>query len=296
MASPFPSSIRRVGIIAPAGMADPHQLKAGITQLNNWGIEAVTAPRLQCGTAEKYLSASAADRADDLTALWLDPSVDLLLAVRGGYGCAHLLPLLDWEKLRTRNIPVVGYSDLTALHLSMLRHDAGTPIAGPMAIRMHTIDSYTIKAFHHILAAEPERVLTCPDGERQLEILSPGTAAGPLFAANLAVMATLCGTPWMPDLSGWILLVEDVGEPVYRLDRYLTQLAQSGILTGCRGLIFGGFSDCGEAAERQLLFRRIANEVTGPVLNGFPFGHTFPLASLRQGGNIRIEADGSVYL
>jgi len=294
MNSPFPSEIHQIGLVAPAGPARPELLDAGIEQLRQWNLKVIEGAHVRTGTAEKYLSASAAERAADLQQLWEQPEIDLILCVRGGFGSAHLLSLLDWERLRRRPVPVVGYSDITALHLAMIREQAGLPLAGPMAIRMHTIEDYTGEAFRHILSGEGPRRLTLPDGGNRLEVIRAGRVEAPVFAANLAVMATLLGTPWMPDLSGWILLVEDVGEPVYRLDRYLTQLEQSGVLNECAGLIFGRFSDCGEAAEREPLWRRLAANFSGPVLNGFPFGHTFPLASLRQGGLLRIEADGSV--
>lgn len=290
MTSPFPESVRRIALIAPAGVAAPEAVDQAVERLRAWKIEPVVMPHVRAGTQEKYLAAADHARAAELEEAWLDPAIDMLLCVRGGFGSAHLLPLLRWELLRRRAMPLIGYSDLTALHLAMLRHQAGIPIVGPMGIRLEQIatDPYTLNRFRRVLSGEAHEVIIRPDGN-QPEVLRPGTAAGSVFAANLAVIVTLCGTGWMPDLTGWILILEDIGEPVYRLDRYLTQLRQCGILDRCAGLVFGDFADCGDREERMVLFRRVAAGFAGPVLTDFPFGHTFPLCSLRQGQLMTID-------
>lgn len=290
--NPFPENIRRIALIAPAGVAKPEAIDDAVKQLCAWGIEPVVMPHVQAGTEEKYLASTDAHRATELEQAWLDPEIDLLLCVRGGFGCAHLLPRLHWDRLRSRQMPLVGYSDITALHLAMIRYRAGIAIAGPMAIRLPQIadDPYTSDNFRRVLHHAPAETVVRPDGA-PLELLNKGNVTGPVFAANLAVMVTLCGTGRMPDLSGWILLLEDIGEPVYRLDRYLTQLQQCGVLDQCAGLVFGSFTDCGDPAEQLVLFRRLAATFDGPVVTGFPFGHSFPLCSLRQGSRMTIAGN-----
>ena len=297
--NPFPPNIRKIAIVAPAGPEGPEAIDSGGRILNDWGIATVVMPHVFSGGAEKYLAASRSDRLADLQQCWQEPDIDLVMCSRGGFGTAHLLPDLPWPLLRSKAIPLVGYSDITALHLAMYGQGCGPLIAAPMCARLKDLvdDDYTFRYYARALQdrVTPEPVIL-PDGSRRLTILRPGTVSAPLLAVNLTVAVSLCGTPFMPDLRGHILLVEDVSEAVYRLDRVLTQLALCGVVEGLAGLVFGTFRDCGTAEEREVLFRRIAPMVPGPVLSGFPFGHTFPMAAIRQGRNAIINADGSLCL
>ncbi|MDD3118550.1 MAG: LD-carboxypeptidase [Victivallales bacterium] len=297
--NPFPPRIRTVAVVAPAGPAASEAVASGCRQLQAWGLDVKVMPHVFTGADESYLAAPAAARRCDLEQCWREPDIDLVLCARGGFGTAHLLPHLDWTLLRSRPLPLIGYSDITALQLAMYRHRCGPLLAAPMCGRLGDLaaDDYTCYYYARALADQVTAEPVClPGGGDRMTVLQEGTAAGPLLAVNLAVAATLCGTPFMPDLSGHILLVEDVGEAVYRLDRFLTQLAQCGVLGGLAGLVFGSFRDCGTAPERERLFRRIGAAVSGPVLTGFPFGHTFPLAAVRQGRRAVIEADGRIRL
>ena len=208
-----------------------------------------------------YLSADAEARASDLTDLWLDPKIDLLLAVRGGFGSAHLLPLLDWRMLKNRpELPLAGFSDITALHWAMEKAGAGRPIAGPMLGKLAESAASPYTAKFHALAFR--------------------SGAYEPLVGNLSVAATLCGTPFLPDAAGRILILEDLNEPAYKLDRCLTMLEQNGLFECCAGVIFGQFTDCADEAELRKLFRRFAAKVNGPVIANFPFGHILPMATL----------------
>jgi muramoyltetrapeptide carboxypeptidase len=127
-----------------------------------------------------------------------------------------------------------------------------------------------------------------------ISILKEGKAKGPATPVNLATMVSLIGSDFMPDLAGSVLLLEDISEPVYKLDRYLSQLRFSGILSGISGLIFGGFKDCGKAKGRERLFKETAQYVNGPVISGFPFGHSLPFAAIKCGSDIEVKRNGDI--
>ena len=271
-----------IGIIAPAGKLKPDKFDTGIAFLRAFGKQLKFGGHVNGPSPADYLSAGAEERAEDLSSLWFDPEIDLLLAVRGGFGSAHLLPLLDWQALKTRpEIPLAGFSDITALHWAMERFGAGRPIAGPMLGKLaeSAASAYTARYNRLAFDAEPYEINPAPEYGGYLP-LKPGTASGLPLVGNLTVAATLCGTPYLPDVSGRILILEDLNEPLYKLDRSLTMLEQNGIFERCAGVLFGQFSDCASQPELHTLLRRSAVCVIGPVIAFFPFGHTLPIATI----------------
>ncbi len=294
--SPFPPGIRTLGLFAPAGVPEPERLARGLDRLRSWGLELVypgaNDPR------ERFLAGTDALRAERLHELLADPRIDALLAVRGGYGCARLLDRLDWDLLRERDLPLIGYSDLTALHLAAYGHGYRRGIFGPMVASDLGREPATaeeeealagsLASFQAVLNGEPQ---TFPG----LACLRPGEAAGPLMPANLSVLASLVGTPHQPDLSGAILVIEDVNEAAYRIDRYLRQLDQGGILGRLAGLVYGQFSKTEDAEWLPGVLADYAGRIAGPVAAGLEFGHAFPSASLPAGrpGRLVASATGS---
>lgn len=271
-----------IGIAAPAGKLRAELFDTGSAFLRAAGKELKFGAHVNGPSPVPYLSADAEDRAADLARLWLDPEVELLLAVRGGFGAAHLLPLLDWDALKTRpELPLAGYSDITALHWAMEKFGAGRPIAGPMLGKLAECVGSPYSSRYHLKAFLPERyeIEAAPEYGSIVELRS-GSATGLPLVGNLTVAASLCGTPYLPDATGRILILEDLNEPIYKLDRGLTTLEQSGVLARCAGVIFGQFSECASPRELLELFRRFAAKVNGPVLMNFPFGHTFPMVTL----------------
>ena len=286
-----------IGIIAPAGKLKPDKFDTGVAFLRAAGKQLKFGSHVNGPSPVAYLAAGAEERAEDLSALWFDPEVELLLAVRGGFGSAHLLPLLDWQALKSRaDLPLAGFSDITALHWAMERFGAGRPIAGPMLGKLAESSASSFTARFHALAFSPDsyEIEPAPEYGRH-QLLRPGDAVGLPLVGNLTVAATLCGTPYLPDVSGRILILEDLNEPLYKLDRALTMLEQNGIFARCAGVLFGQFSDCAPLPELYALLRRTAEQVNGPVLANFPFGHTLPIATIDfhrrisiSGGRVRV--------
>jgi len=260
------------GIVSPAGPTPPEVFDAGVAGLEKlgFGVKVFPHARGNCG----YLSAPAEVRLADLVSAWNDPDVDALLCSRGGFGSAHLLPLLDWRGLKERDLPLLGFSDITALHLAMDKRGVGRPVAAPMLKFIPKLDAGSLAAFCRVLKRE--------DGEFDgVKTLTEGAFSGRPLAGNLTVMASLLGTPYFPDPRGRVLVLEEVDEPLYRIDRLLTQLEQTGVLSACAGVVFGKFTggDLSETELRELLFRAV-KRAGKPAVTGYPFGHELPFHAI----------------
>ena len=299
MNNPFPLHVKTIGIAAPASGADRSRYEASRKLLDSFGICIIEGKYLfetPAPDTPAYLSASDDARAEDLNSMIRNPEIDLILCLRGGYGSMRLLEKLDWDTLRQRDLPVVGFSDITALHLAMRSRAAGIPVAGQMAARLAEAlaDETTRLSFRRALSTAFHGKFAAGNPV-PLTVLKDGSAHGPLIPVNLTLLTSLCGTPWLPDLSGALLVLEDIGEPVRKLDRHLTQLALAGIPQRIAGLVFAQFTDCGDAAERLNLFRNFAGTVRGPVLSGLPFGHDLPSFSFVYGERAEIRG-GNFYV
>lgn len=291
MNNPFPDSVTTIGIAAPSSAADRGQYEASLELLRSSGIRTVEGGHLFTpSAAPPYLSAPDDARADDLNDLIRNPEIDLILCLRGGYGSMRILDRIDWKTLRERNLPVIGFSDVTALHLAMFARNAGLPVAGQMAAALARSmqNSVTFHSYRRALHTALHGKTTLTE-QYTLPELRPGTVVGSLVPVNLTLLAALCGTPYLPDLAGKILIVEDIGEPVRKLDRHLTQLRLAGIPQKLAGLVFAQFSDCGDEPQRMCLFRDFARSVPGPVLAGLPFGHELPSLSFVYGEHAEIR-------
>ena len=289
---PFPDTIRKIGICTPSKLVEPEQIAVAAALLEKWGIAYTLAPDALTPGEEDYFAADAEKRAAGFNALLRDESIDLILCSRGGYGAAYLLPLIDWDLLKKRNLPVVGYSDVTALHLAMLARSAGKPVAARMAAHLPDIaaDPFSCESMRHALAGTPEKTA-------QLTPVIPSvisSVTGNFVPANLTVLASLCGSEWLPDWSGKILAPEDIDEEPRKIDRMLLQLELAGIFDSVAAVVFAGFSgDCGTPEERKRIFRRFADRHPDtPFFEGLTFGHALPSLSFAVGKSVTIRNDG----
>lgn len=231
-----------------------------------------------------YLAGTDAYRVSDLNGALGDPAIDGIWCVRGGYGVLRLLEMIDFDALRRTPKPVVGFSDITALHAAIGIKSGVISYHGPTA--RGTLSTFS--------KASLQRAVTCgvdsAGATEQAEVLVGGTARGHLAGGNLAVLTALAGTSFFPDLEGSILVLEDVSEPVYRIDRMLSHLRLTGALSGIAGLVFGAFTERGEADDSAPLarvLRETAEAIGVPCLAGAPIGHiedqwTLPLGALAE--------------
>lgn len=264
----------RVALVAPASSFPAEEVTAGVAELARLGLEAVYDESIF--ERERFVAGSAQVRAKAIQNAWADPSIGALIAMRGGYGSAQLLPLLDPSVLRAARKALIGYSDLTAL-LTFYQRNGLNAIHGPMVERRLSKGpaAYDEESFRRVMMS-PE-----PAGELRpatLETLRAGRAAGTLTGGTLTQLAASLGTPWAFEAApGCVLFIEDIGERPYRIHRMLTQLAQAGVFTRAVAVVFGEFPGCdepgGDPAIRDVL-RDFTYDFNGPVLFGFPSGHT----------------------
>jgi muramoyltetrapeptide carboxypeptidase len=264
----------RITLVAPASPFKREELDAGVAELAALGYEAVYDDRVFA--RERFLAGDALLRAASLMDAWRDPTVRAVVAIRGGYGSAQMLPLLDSGVMRDAAKIFVGYSDTTALLTYHLNHGLAC-VHGPMVERRLAAGE---RGYHRdsflraVTVAEPAGELA-PDG---LETMRMGEASGTVVGGTLTQLVASLGTPWSPDFpEGCVLFLEDVSERPFRIHRMLTQLAQAGVLGRAAGLVFGEMPSCdepgGDPAIRDVI-SDFVRDFHGPVVFGFPSGHT----------------------
>lgn len=270
----------RVAVVAPGGALEPARLEAGLSLLREWELEPVLGPHLFA--RRRWLAGSPEERAADLTwALGAD-GLDAVWFARGGSGTADVLPRLPWERLPDR--PVLGFSDATAL-LVALAARGRTAIHGPVLTSLANADPLTLAATRDLVREGRAPRLTA----RHLS--GPASLRpGPLVGGNLTVLASLAGTPWALRAAGVVLLLEDVDEAPYRLERSLAQLIAAGSLEGVRGVVWGELLRCGEdpGPVLEMIAERLA-PLGVPVLCDLPVGHGPRNLPFVHGAGVRWE-------
>jgi muramoyltetrapeptide carboxypeptidase len=278
-----------IGVVAPASGCAAEELEAGLAELRRLGFEPLHTGAV---TAQDLFSAGTAlARARDFTAAWTDPSVAALVALRGGYGSAQLLPHLDGEAMRESPKLFIGYSDTTALHTWLTCHLGIPTLHGPMLERRLSrgAEGYDVGSLMALVRGGAGLELPCEAGV----VVRAGEAGGPLFGGTLTQLCASLGTPFSftpPD--GCLLFMEDVNERPYRIHRMLTQLDQAGVFRRARGIVFGEMRGCHEPGGRLTALDAIRHATAGfigPVFCGFPSGHTSgPVVTLPLGTRARM--------
>lgn len=300
-----------IAVVTPAGFCQPEAYRAGVDILASrykivHGREAPTSPLSRL----PYLAAEDHERASQLNRALRDPAVEAVVFARGGYGCVRMVSQLDHQVLTRRRLPLVGFSDITAIHAWAAGHQIAT-VHGPVVSQLSRLPARHLRALFELL--EGRRMPRC----QGLEPLVPGRASGLLWGGNLSVIASLCGTPLMPDLTGRVLLLEEVSEAPYRLDRLLTQLRQAGVLRQVAGIVVGELLQPGtkpaspsrastettaatesEAAAHQVDYNPVVRTLLAdrlgdlgvPVALGAPVGHGEQNLALPLGLQTRLDA------
>ena len=288
---PALTSGARIAIVSPASSFDRVEFDLGVAELRRLGYEPVYDDSVF--ETAMFTSGSAAVRAAAFKRWWDDPEIAALLAVRGGYGSVQLLPELETWYPQRRPKLFIGYSDNTSL-LSWLNCQCGiTALFGPMieGRLARGAEGYDQMSFVLLAQGKGEGFELRPPG---LSIIKQGDAAGLLFGGTLTQLAASMGTPYAFDPPvDHILFIEDVSERPYRLDRMLTQLRLGGVLARARALIFGEMRGCDEASGKPRacdVAAAFAADVPGPVIFGFPAGHsTGPCWTLPLGVRVRVK-------
>lgn len=279
----------RVALVSPSGpLRSPEELDTATSQARALGWEPVVGTNVMARRG--YLAGSDEERLWDLNGALADDGVDGIWCVRGGYGAMRLLGRLNVDALRRRPKTIIGYSDITALHCALGLHANVVTFHGPTARSLLTDFSR-----HSLVRAVVDQREPCgpaPDAR----VLRGGRVQGRLVGGNLSILTALAGTPYAPDYTGAILVLEDVGEEIYRIDRMLRQLALSGALARVAGIVFGHFTGGtppGDSSSLTLdaVLAEIAEIAGVPAICGAPIGHIDDQWTVPLGAMAELDAD-----
>lgn len=285
----FPHPLKEndtVALLAPASpFAEKSLLETSVCALEKMGLRPVVFESAASG-GKGYLSASDEVRARDLMRAFTDDTVRAVFCTRGGYGCMRILPLLDYEVLKEHPKPLIGLSDITALHLAFYKKASLSSLHAPMPFRYPALPEAATKRLYSVLFDCGEANYTQSDG---LFPVHPGNVTAPMIGGNLTLVTSLLSSEFLPTLSEHVLFLEEVGEEEYRIDRLLTTLSLAGVFKRVRGVVFGGFTDCGrEERIRAILADCVPKGV--PTLGGFPAGHLQNNHAFFQGQTVTLDS------
>jgi muramoyltetrapeptide carboxypeptidase len=262
----------RVAVVSPSGPVRIERLDAGLAVLASWGLDVRVGDHAR-GRHERfgYLAADDAARAEDLTRAWRDPDVSAVFCARGGYGSQRMVDLLDWTSLAAARPKVlVGFSDVTALHQAFASRLGLSTVHGPVVTSLAAGDDDSREHLRSMLFDPVPGTSLTPV---PLRSLVAGRAEGGLVGGNLALLAAEAGSPNAWPAAESIVVLEDVGEELYRLDRMLTQLLRSGWWDRARGVVLGQFTDCGSPESVAALVGDRLAPLGLPMVMDAPFGH-----------------------
>lgn len=283
-----------IGIISPAGPLEKSEIEKGIGFFENLGYRILKGEHIY--DRYGYLAGSDKDRAQDLNNMFRNKDVDMILCIRGGYGVNRILPLIDFDVIRKNPKIFIGFSDITSLLNSIYKRTGLITFHGPML--NSDFEPETLCSFMEALACGTEPYTIENKENMKGEYLNidgvPGTAEGRLMGGNLALIASLMGTPWEIDFKDNIIFIEDVGEEPYRIDRMLTTLELSGKLKGAAGFVIGQFTNCSLSHyERSLTLEQVIEDkilsLNKPAIVNFQSGHSYPRLTLPIGAKVKIN-------
>jgi muramoyltetrapeptide carboxypeptidase len=254
-----------IALVAPSSPFDPVLYERGREILDTAGYRIVAGSNIL--SRKKYLAGTDLERAQDLADALIDPGIEAVICIRGGYGSSRLLPWLLFANFKNPKI-FLGHSDITFLHLSLMSQAGWTTFHGPNLTGMAELPE---KAEHVLNMLSGNGVFEW--GLDSNQILRHGRATGPVLGGNLTCLAHLIGTPYLPKTAGALLLIEDCGEVLYRLDRMMTHLKLAGILPGLGGILLGEFKNCAANDEICEMVMEHVRFFDFPVVHSLPFGH-----------------------
>ncbi|MBD2438684.1 LD-carboxypeptidase [Nostoc sp. FACHB-110] len=281
-----------VGLIAPAGIFDPKYIEIAKGYLTALGLNTKVGNHILDHYG--YLAGKDSDRAQDVNAMFADNSVKAILAMRGGWGCNRILPLLNYPLIRSHPKILMGYSDITSLLIAINARSRIVTFHGPVATSTWT--PFMLDYLKQILFnAEAVTLKNNNTKEGKVQTIVSGKAKGKLVGGNLSVIAAMLGSNYLPVWQQRILFIEDTNEDVYRIDRMLTQLQNAGILNRISGFIFGQCTDCSMGDEPSLTLMQVLQDhilpLKIPAWYGSMIGHIQDKFILPVGLDVEIDAD-----
>lgn len=269
-------------------------LMQGISYLRQKGYKVIEGQHLLHDRG--YLAGTDQQRLQDLNDAIRHPNVRAILCARGGYGCVRMLQGLDYKALKAQPKIFVGYSDITSLQLAIFAKTGLITFSGPMvAVEMgNRMHPSTEQSFWDMITQAKPHTLGATWGPFRPNVLNKGRASGRLIGGCLSLVTPLIGTPYFPDIRGAILVLEDIDEEAYRIDRHFSQLKNAGILDQINGLLLGEFIDCDKSAGDQNCYEVIHDYTANlniPVLSGFPYGHGSIKHTLPIGCKVELDTE-----
>ncbi|MGB3541854.1 S66 peptidase family protein, partial [Rubrivirga sp.] len=282
-----------IGLIAPAGVLRSRgQLNGAMEAVEGLGFQTKVGRHVLA--RHGFLAGTDEQRASDVMAMVQDPEVDAVLAVRGGWGCARILPMLDYDVIAANPKPIVGYSDTTALLLAVYARTGIVTFHGPVGVS--TWNEVTTSSFLQTLV-EGDPLVIGPEtrsNRDRTQTVVEGTARGRVVGGNLTVISALAGTGFLPGFDDHVVFFEEVGEDAYRVDRMLIQLELAGQLREPAGVAFGQCSSCGSGGSSwtaEETIRRRLQAYGRPAIIGAPIGHASPVYTVPIGLEAVLDAD-----
>lgn len=286
----------KVAIIAPASPSDKNLIDKCIASLNELGLKVVIGE--SCLSEHGFLSGTDDIRANDINCMFADKNIKGIFALRGGYGCARLLDLIDFKLIKKNPKIFIGYSDITALHIAINQKSKLITYHGPMISTelIKGLDEYSAEYYKKFIF-EHEKIedLLNPEGN-SLEIINNGIASGELIGGNLSLICSSLGTKYEINTKNKILFLEEVDEVPYKVDRMLTHLKQSGKLKEANGIILGAFTNCiapnnKKSLSLQEVFNEIILPLKKPTISNLACGHCLPTLTLPLGEKVLLDAN-----
>ena len=286
----------KIGLIGASSPTKQDRIESSIKAMEDLGFEVVLGE--SCSGVHGFLSGSDELRAKDINDMFEDKNIKGIFAIRGGYGAARLLDMLDYNMIKKNPKVFAGYSDVTALHNVLNEKCKLITFHTPMASTefYKGVDDYTMNYFKkNIFSDEPLGILKNPEGQ-EIKNLAPGKAKGKLVGGNLSLVVSSMGTPYEIDTKGKILFLEDVDEYPYKIDRMLLQLKQCGKFKDASGIILGAWTDCkANEGDNSLTLMEVFEELikteNKPTIYNLACGHCMPTMSIPLGAMVKINGN-----
>jgi muramoyltetrapeptide carboxypeptidase len=256
-----------IGIVAPAGPFEPKIFSQGLSTLESLGFRTRASDEIFEKTG--YLAGSDAQRAQLVNRLFKDPAINAIFCARGGFGSLRILPLVDFEVIRENPKVFIGFSDITALLTSITTRSGLVSFHGPVVTTLAKAPEITRNTLLGAISSDMPLEIQPANGV----VIQAGRAQGPLIGGNLTTLCHLLATPFEPRFKHCILLLEDRGEALYRIDRMLFQMKLAGCFDGIAGLVLGSFEGCGTQDGIYQIFKEHFQGTSIPILAGFDIGH-----------------------
>lgn len=283
----------RVALVAPSGpLKGGADVDTAIATAKSFGWETIVGEHVLARYS--YFAASDADRIGDFNTALRDDSIDAIWCLRGGYGAMRIVEHLDYDAARRHPKPIMGYSDISVLHAAIGRACEIVSYHSPNA--RSELTPFARDSFERALLLGVDPCGSTPNAR----VIRGGIARGRLAGGNLSLISALTGTPYLPDLDGAILVIEDTNEGLYRIDRMLTQLSLAGELSGLTGIAFGYCTECdtdespGDTRQSRTLddvLFEFANALGVPCIAGIPMGHVDDQWTIPLGAIATLDAD-----